>query len=62
MRRGKLTFDILHGLIINLQQAVLPYSLVSNYAKAEKGCKSFGIAGCADHRQITDTFLITFSG
>ena len=49
------TFVIPHDLIINLDQASLPYCLVNQYARAKKGSKQVTIDGNAYHRQVTGT-------
>ena len=42
------TFEILHDLIINLDQTPLTYCLVNQYMMAKKGSKLATIAGSAD--------------
>ena len=44
------TFEILHDLIINLDQTPLTYCLVNQYMMAKKGSKLATIAGSADHQ------------
>lgn len=44
------TFEILHDLIINLDQTPLTYCLVNQYMMAKKGFKLATIAGSADHQ------------
>ena len=49
-------------LILNLDQTPLKYILVGRQSLTKKGSKSVLIAGSADKRNITGTFIITLSG
>ena len=49
-------------LVINLDQTPLKYIPSARQTLAKKGVKSVSIAGSADKRSITGTFLITLEG
>ena len=49
-------------LILNLDQTPLKYIPVGRQSLPKKGSKSVLIAGSADKRNITGTFIITLSG
>ena len=49
-------------LILNLDQTPLKYIPVGRQSLTKKGSKSVLIAGSADKRNITGTFIITLSG
>ena len=54
--------NIPQNLILNLDQTPLKYVPVSHNTMAKKGIKSVAIAGSADKRSITGTFVITLNG
>ena len=54
--------NIPHNLIFNLDQTPLKYIPVLHNTMAKKGVKSVAIAGSADKRSITGTFVITLNG
>lgn len=49
-------------LVMNLDQTPLKYVPVLHHTMAKKGAKSVSIAGSADKRCITGTYIITLSG
>ena len=49
-------------LIINIDQAPLPFVLVSKYTLEKKGTSRVPVLGTSDYRQITGTFGITLAG
>ena len=53
--------NIPQNLILNLDQASLKY-VPASHVPAKKGVKSVAIAGSADKRSITGTFVITLNG
>ena len=55
-------YHIPQNLILNLEQAPLKYVSVSHNTMAKKRVKSVDIAGSADKRSITGTFVITLKG
>ena len=54
--------NIPQNLILNLDQTSLKYVPASHNTMAKKGVKSVAIAGSADKRSITGTFVITLNG
>ena len=54
--------NIPQNLILNLDQTLLKYVPVSHNTMAIKGVKSVTIAGSADKRSITGTFVIILNG
>ena len=54
--------NIPQNLILNLDQTPLKYVPVAHNTMAKKGVKSVAIAGSADKRRITGTFVITLNG
>ena len=54
--------NIPQNLILNLDQTPLKYVPVLHNTMAKKGVKLVAIAGSADKRSITGTFVITLNG
>ena len=45
-------------MIININQTLLPFLLISNYTLAEKGTSRVSVLGTSDYHQITGTFSL----
>ena len=54
--------DIPDDLVINIDQKLLPFVLLSKYTMDKKNGKLVPITNSADYRQVTGTFSITLSG
>ena len=50
--------EIPSKMIINFNQTLLPFLLISNYTLAEKGTSRVSVLGTSDYRQITGTFSV----
>ena len=55
-------YEILHSLIMNLDQTPLKYIPAMNHTMAKQNSKSVSIAGLSDKCIITGTFTITLNG
>ena len=49
-------------MIINVDQTLLPFVLISNYTLSEKGTSQDSVPSTSDYRQITGTFSVTMAG
>ena len=54
--------NIPNTLAVNIDQTPLKYMSSANHTFAKKGSKSIGIAGSADKRCITGTFVVSLKG
>ena len=52
-------YNIPYELIINKDQAPLPYFLISKYTLEEKGVKTVAITNSSDYQQITGTLAVS---
>ena len=50
--------EIPSKMIINFNQTLLPFLLISNYTLAEKGTSRVSVLGTSDYCQITGTFSL----
>ena len=57
-----LEHDIALDLVLNLNQMPLSYVSVGKYTFSSKGSKNVLVKGLDSERQITATFVVSFSG